>query len=406
MTVDISVNLNDVAGRSFEFKSYSHIIEFFSNESLFWKEKKDSIVNQDRIYNFITAYSLLDQVVGLVQTYENMLDVQAKENFNSGNNKLRDNCQGLLNNNWLWSGHPYSVAFVECHKKYGIEGAETFLKLVQKGQIANNAISNRNVFSSLILGYEFLTPESELIKRSESEKASLEKLRNDLVKSKFELVTESEAIKSEFKKWTDETRINQEDQSAQVEKEHLLAKQTFEDKFEKFMASSREEIQALEKTYEKLLKLKEPAKHWKKASYWHMGQGIFWVVLLLTFLLIGAIKVIDCFNLWLDKKALAVELNTVQGVIIFGSALAIYAFSIRILTRLAFSNFHLMKDADERATLTYVYLSLIKEKAINENSANIVLQALFSRSETGLLGGDSSPTLPNAVSEMINRQNS
>lgn len=55
---------------------------------------------------------------------------------------------------------------------------------------------------------------------------------------------------------------------------------------------------------------------------------------------------------------------------------------------------HLQRDAEERAQLTYFYLALIKDGAIDEKSRDIVIQSLFSRTETGLLGGDSSPTMP------------
>jgi len=405
MTVNISIILNDVTGRSFEFKSYSQIKEFFSKEASFWKEKKESLANQDRIYNFINAYSIFEQIVDIVQTFENVLDLQAKEHFDSGNNKLRANCQQQLNNNWLWSGHSYTFAFVESHRKYGIEGAEAFYRYVQNGELLINARSNKNIFSGQMLGYEFLNPDSEFIKRSESEKASLEGLRNEFIKSRSDFLSESATIKADFKKWDEDTRKSFEVRSSKEIEEQTLSKKAFEDKFEKFISSSRMEIQSLEKTYKDLLKLKAPAEYWRKASYWHLVQGLIFLGLLLAVLFFCANKTFEYLNLWLDKKSIPFEINSIQGVFIFGAALAVCGFAIRVLSRLTFSSFHLMADAKERNTLAYLYLSLIKENAVNENSANIVFQSLFSRSETGLLGGDSSPTLPNAVSEIIKKEN-
>lgn len=65
-----------------------------------------------------------------------------------------------------------------------------------------------------------------------------------------------------------------------------------------------------------------------------------------------------------------------------------------MLSRLAFSSFHLQRDAEERQQLTYVYLALSNETHADEESGKIILQALFSRAETGLLASESEPTMP------------
>lgn len=55
-----------------------------------------------------------------------------------------------------------------------------------------------------------------------------------------------------------------------------------------------------------------------------------------------------------------------------------------------------MRDAEEREQLTYLYLSLTHESEIDKESRDIVLQALFSRSETGLLSQEQGPKMPMA----------
>lgn len=59
------------------------------------------------------------------------------------------------------------------------------------------------------------------------------------------------------------------------------------------------------------------------------------------------------------------------------------------------------KDANECYQLTYVYLSLLKEGAVSPEERLIVLQSIFSRSNTGLLKGDSSPTLPDGLTTQL-----
>ncbi len=68
---------------------------------------------------------------------------------------------------------------------------------------------------------------------------------------------------------------------------------------------------------------------------------------------------------------------------------------------MVFSSFHLQRDAEEREQLTHVYLALTHEKdELDVEARNIILQALFSRADTGLLGGDSGPTMP-GINEML-----
>ena len=166
-------------------------------------------------------------------------------------------------------------------------------------------------------------------------------------------------------------------------------------------------IQELENLYQEKLRLQKPAEYWKKAAKNFRLEGVFCAGLLIISLVLGAVYLSALFTDWLKVQELPVQLNMIQGIVIFATLLAVYAFLIRVLSRFAFSAFHLMRDAEEREQLTYLYLSLINEKKIDEKSRDIILQALFSRSETGLLTGDSAPTMPGfGMSEIVNPKQS
>ena len=75
---------------------------------------------------------------------------------------------------------------------------------------------------------------------------------------------------------------------------------------------------------------------------------------------------------------------------------------MKVLSKMTFSSFHLMRDAQEREQLTYLYLALTHESEIDKSSRDIVLQSLFSRSETGLLVKENGPTMP-TISEILPR---
>ena len=166
-------------------------------------------------------------------------------------------------------------------------------------------------------------------------------------------------------------------------------------------------IQELEDIYQEKLRMAKPAEYWNNAAKKFRLEGIICAVFLVVSLVLGAVYLSNFFTDWLTGQESQVKLNTVQGIVIFGTLLAVYGILIRVLSRLAFSAFHLMRDAEEREQLTYLYLSLINEKKIDEKSRDIILQALFSRSETGLLTGESAPTMPGVgMSEIVNPKQS
>jgi hypothetical protein len=81
-------------------------------------------------------------------------------------------------------------------------------------------------------------------------------------------------------------------------------------------------------------------------------------------------------------------------MLILLSAVSFGAYIIRVFSKLTFSSFHLARDAEEREQLTHVYLALKAKHELNIEHESILLQALFSRTDTGMLGGDHSPTMP------------
>lgn len=164
--------------------------------------------------------------------------------------------------------------------------------------------------------------------------------------------------------------------------------------FNSFIDDCAKRRDSLETIYEEKLRLASPVTYWQNAAEKYETQGKRWVGWLIFSLVVGVVGFSILFITWLKGHAIVIEFKTVQGIILFGTGLATFAFLVRTLSRLTFSSFHLMRDAQERTQLTYVYLSLINEDKIDKSSRDIILQPLFSRAETGLLSGESGPTMP------------
>ncbi|ENP0827163.1 hypothetical protein ACCI36_004387 [Vibrio parahaemolyticus] len=168
-----------------------------------------------------------------------------------------------------------------------------------------------------------------------------------------------------------------------------------------FFASAKSKREELEYTYQEHLKMSKPASYWNKVStkFETRARCIFALLSIVIFL--GVIAFFNFYNSYLIGQTVPVDLTSIKGVILFFTGVAIYTYFIRILSKLLFSSIHLQVDAEEREQLVYLYLSLIhhEDNKFGNDSRNIILQALFSRSDTGLLSGASAPTMP--VSDMV-----
>ena len=163
----------------------------------------------------------------------------------------------------------------------------------------------------------------------------------------------------------------------------------------------------LEKTYEEKLRLSKPADYWLKMSKSYRKGGYGWLITsaiiaiaIITMLTIMIIKVPTLFTnnvYWLDIVKNTALLTVITGV-------AIYI--LRITVKLSMSSFHLSRDAKEREQLTYFYLSLMKNAAITEKERALIINSLFSRSDTGLLKGESAPSMTSNISDLLDKDKS
>lgn len=211
----------------------------------------------------------------------------------------------------------------------------------------------------------------------------IEKLKNNEKDLKEEFDLTIEHSNNEFKKWFQEIKVTV---------------------WENWYKEKIELMERLEKTYESKLKLEKPAKYWTVKSNQYLQQAqiakklLFCVVgvtsLLLIVLLFTAPE-------WIFFKVF--EGNSVAVIrwsILLLIFISLVAYAIRAITKYMFSSFHLARDAEERHALTFFYLALSRETEMNSDERKLILQSLFSRSDTGLLKDDSAPTMSN---DSINR---
>ena len=171
-----------------------------------------------------------------------------------------------------------------------------------------------------------------------------------------------------------------------------------DNEFINWFTAAKNTNESLEAAYRENLSLSVPATYWKDRKDTMSKHG-YWALAISTFLILS---ITGC--LWyiltvtpdlLFKVLFGQDIATgIRWSITLVAFLAFAAVGIRVINKYMFSCFHLARDAEERLTLTQYYQSLLKEGHISEEERKLVIQALFSRSDTGLLKEDSAPTMP------------
>lgn len=399
MDREINIQFSDVSSKIFTFKKAREFFEFINDEIKFWDNLNEKTMISGALSHELFTFSRyfgthIEFIKNWNISTKNIDEIQ----FTTIINQIKSAINNFTKNKWLWSGHSYTSAFINCNKTHGQNAATAFINCVTKKQISLSGDFDN--FTGSMLAYEFLNQDIDLVKRRNSEKKSLDRLRDQLQKANNTLFTEVEEFKTDLHEWDSKSRENWNTWIAKSESQHSTQQETHETKFSDNIDNYQNRIIELENLYQEKLRLEMPANYWKRAARRFGLQGGLWSLALLASLVLGVVYFSSFYGDWLKGQETAAKLNTVQGIIISGTVLATYAFLVRTLSRLTFSSFHLMRDAEEREQLTYLYLSLINENKIDESSRDIVLQALFSRSETGLLANESGPTMP-SMSEII-----
>ena len=172
------------------------------------------------------------------------------------------------------------------------------------------------------------------------------------------------------------------------------------------LAQYRDDFTKLEKHYREKLRLEGPAEFWNKYKVNYNKSGKIWTVIsvciVISIVITSGILLYKITDQLFIGDRISVG-NTIRWAVILALVYSSLFYLLRITIRLVLSSFHLSRDANERLQLTHQYLSLLSENVIDEKQREIIIQSLFSRAETGLFKGDSTPAIPESLVNNIIR---
>lgn len=166
--------------------------------------------------------------------------------------------------------------------------------------------------------------------------------------------------------------------------------------FEKLLTDTRAKMLTLEQAYNEKLKLQAPAQEWEKQEKSYFKNFVIFILIATVI----SIAFLIFLGYMLNSKDILdgdfdlLNYNTIKGSLIFTMMISVGVYMINIFIKLSMSSLHLSRDAKERKQLAYFYLALTKDNLVDSTDRHIIMQSLFSRSDSGLFKGDSTPSMP------------
>jgi len=339
-----------------------------------------------------------------VTTKRNILQLVINNNISS--NQWNDNLRNITNNSPLvfLNDLPETAFLIKVHQEkpeYYNGAYEYFTGPLQH---ANNKL----YFNGYMLAYEFVSKDFSLLaERKEAEEKSISSIRSDFQKKLGEAETQmTEYLAQANDKFLEYSKIIDE---LKRQKEGLYS-QWFEEtskSFNDFNKNSAQKIKDFEDLYKAKLKLEAPAKYWSDRARKLRKEGYWWLGALMACIGVGVCVLIWILNRLADGAYVNIFSETAIAIkwsVALVTLISFLAFGIRTFSKLTFSSFHLVRDAEEREQLTYVYLALQKEKGIDQTERHLIMQSLFSRADSGLLKDDASPTMPGNIVDQMTKK--
>ncbi len=213
-----------------------------------------------------------------------------------------------------------------------------------------------------------------------------------------QLASELQSLRHDMDEWRKATQSSIGSMLQEARESFSSTNAEWTNTFESLRTTSEKELAAIKTAYAEEMRLKEPATYWGELERTYKRQGLRWIrtaaVAIVVFCIAIGFIVYQPPALFHETKA---TLGGLKGALLIAAGISMFIYLINLFVKMATSSYHLARDARERLQLTHVFLALIKDSAMGQKDREIVLSALFSRADTGLLKGDSSPTMPTSV---------
>jgi hypothetical protein len=169
--------------------------------------------------------------------------------------------------------------------------------------------------------------------------------------------------------------------------EHVELVEKHKGQLDEALTKTKEDLGDLKRTYDVELALRAPVTYWssKRKEHKRLAKRLAWWSGICLLLALGAFAgLVD----WMIPSGGEVALGHVAALALMSAPLL---WGVRVLIRNLLSNIHLATDAAEREVLIQTYLALTRKGWAKQEELELVLQAIFRPTSTGIVKDDAAP---------------
>ena len=198
-------------------------------------------------------------------------------------------------------------------------------------------------------------------------------------------------VSEEVKKLDSQIKGKYEETTILINK-HKNEIDEFKIKINEWRDNKEKQIEKLEETYKSKLQLEAPETLWENRAAQYRVKSRWWMGALLTFvvgLLVSggyfAVKIHDYI------QEMAKGIPFISKSFIYVALISFLIYIIRIIIKIIISSQHMSMEYEQKAALTRFYQALIQDgKEVDKEEKLIIFNALFRKTDTGLIKSDNS----------------
>lgn len=261
-----------------------------------------------------------------------------------------------------------------------LDAIRTYIELCKNPTRVGNGLyqsSNYSYYPALFILKNELSPKNVSIKNFEQK--TLRPAQDKLE----QLLQEAGKNQQEITHFIEEKRKEVQDQ---VDK-NIAEMDDYKSKVDDWEAKKHKELDVLEDTYRNKLQLEAPEKLWNKRSREYRKRANCWTVGLFVVAIV-LLFVINWFVNSLHKfpKGITEKMPFLSQQVLFIGVISFFVYIIRVIVKIVMSNHHIAMEYEQKAALTRFYQALTyKGIEVDDNEKLIIMSALFSKVDTGLV---------------------
>lgn len=249
--------------------------------------------------------------------------------------------------------------------------------------------------------YYFLPAFFVLNKEIRKEEMPFNNFQEEVVKPVSEKVEKIDSqINDKFKETTN--LIEEKDKDIiNLFDEHKNEIDEFKTKINEWRDNKERQIDILEETYKNKLQLEAPETLWERRAAKYREKSSWWTGGLLIFivgLLVSGGYFADKIHDYIQEIAKGIPF--ISKSFVYVALISFLIYIIRIIIKIIISNQHMSMEYEQKAALTRFYQALIQDgKEVDKEEKLIIFNALFRKTDTGLIKSDNSSDTDTLLSQ-------